>query len=121
MVTEQELMNRTDYCYICIAHAMSGAEQLIGFTKKYEGIKELRETYIQACKEDGNIKEGMTFTAQRWSRNQVIIFFETLKELDKEGVFMFIDFLPELMFVETPKDIDDFLTFKDLYEEENND
>ena len=114
----EEEMNSKDYCYICIAIAKNREKRVIGFTKKYEGIKEIREMYKRACIAD-NVEAGMVYTAMRWSRNQVIAFFENLKKTGEKKAFMFIGFVPEPFYVETPADIDDLLTLKDLYEDNN--
>jgi len=118
-MSRNKRINANDYCYACVAVSSTGQEHICGFSRTFEGLKDVREAYIGACEEE-NI-EGMTFTTPlRWSRKEVVQFFRGLKERNVHWAYLLHGFVigEEKMYVRTPDDIDSFLTLKDLYADE---
>ena len=118
-MNQKKLMDENDYCYACVAVSSTGEKHLCGFSKTSAGLEEVREAYISAC-QDEDI-EGMTFTTpERWSRNQIIEFFTVLKEENVEWAYLFYGFITgeDKKFLNTPDDIDGFLSLKELYTNE---
>jgi hypothetical protein len=118
-MTKKKLMKKNDYCYACVAVSSTGQEHICGFSKTFAGLKNIKEDYIGACK-DENI-EGMSFSApERWSRKDIIDFFTGLKEKHIKWAYLLHGFIKgeDKMFLNTPDDIDSFLCLKELYTDE---
>ena len=115
-MSENDEMKQNDYCYACVAVSSTGQEHICGFSKTFEGLKDVREAYIEACKAESI--EGMTFdTPERWSRDDIIDFFKGLKKKNVQWTYLLHGFITgeDKIFLNTPDDIDSFLLLKDLY------
>jgi len=117
---KKKLMKQDDYCYACVAVTSTGQEHICGFSKTFAGLKDVRDAYIEACQAE-NIDDMSFTTPEPWSRTNIIDFFTGLKERNVKWAYLLHGFIPgeDKIFLNTPDDIESFLSLKELYENEN--
>lgn len=120
MEEDNVIMNSTDFCYACVCVCPEGHKNLYGFARTFEGVTEVRNTFIESDKEDGKTLDGYKFIpAERWSRNDFISFFKAIQRQKKEWIYLMNGFVTDeyRMYIETPNDIPALLQMDELYNE----